>query len=107
MRSSKKKSCLRKGTGPYSRSHTWRLQDGTSVPWIDESVHPDTGKWIVHGNYPETRGRFYNHSSYCDLIITGLVGLRPRADDIVEVNPLLPAELGEVLRSLRSADVRP
>ncbi len=32
----------------------------------------------------------YNHSSYCDLIISGLVGLRPRADDIVEVNPLLP-----------------
>ena len=29
--------------------------------------------------------------SYNDLIITGLVGLRPRSDNIVEVNPLLPA----------------
>ena len=37
------------------------------------------------------RGKDYNHSTYCDLIITGLVGLRPRADDTVEVNPLLPA----------------
>jgi hypothetical protein len=36
------------------------------------------------------RGKDYNHSSFCDLIITGLVGLRPRADDVVEVNPLVP-----------------
>ena len=27
-----------------------------------------------------------------DLVITGLLGLRPRADDIVEVNPLLPGK---------------
>ena len=38
------------------------------------------------------RGKDYNHSSYCDLIITGLVGLRPREDDIIEVNPLVPAD---------------
>jgi len=42
-------------------------------------------------DYPwHVPGDHYNHSTYCDLIITGLVGLRPRADDIVEVNPLLP-----------------
>ena len=27
-----------------------------------------------------------------DLVITGVVGLRPRADDSVEISPLLPAE---------------
>ncbi|MBN1131964.1 MAG: hypothetical protein JXA39_02740, partial [Bacteroidales bacterium] len=27
-----------------------------------------------------------------DLIITGLVGLRPSADDVVEVNPLIPSD---------------
>jgi hypothetical protein len=37
------------------------------------------------------RGDHYNHSTYADLLITGLVGLRPRADNVVEVNPLLPA----------------
>ena len=42
------------------------------------------------GAFPKTRGRDYNHSTYCDLVITGLVGLRPRADDRVEVNPLVP-----------------
>jgi len=39
----------------------------------------------------EERSRYYNHSAFNDLIITGLIGLRPRADDIVEINPLVPA----------------
>jgi len=43
-------------------------------------------------NHIKEHGKDYNHSTYCDLIITGLVGLRPRADDLVEVNPLLPAD---------------
>jgi hypothetical protein len=30
------------------------------------------------------------NSSYADLVITGIVGLRPRADNVVEVHPLLP-----------------
>ena len=38
------------------------------------------------------RGKDYNHSTYCDLIITGLVGLRPQANDTVVVNPLLPED---------------
>jgi hypothetical protein len=37
------------------------------------------------------RGDHYNHSGYADLVITGLVGLRPRTDAVVEVNPLVPA----------------
>ena len=36
------------------------------------------------------RGQAYNHSTFCDLIIEGLVGLRSRSDDVVEVNPLIP-----------------
>ena len=59
---------------------------GVVVPWIDESLNPDTGAWITNGD----RGANYNHSTYCDLIISGLIGLRPRADDTIEVNPLLP-----------------
>ena len=38
------------------------------------------------------RSRYYNHSTFNDLIITGLVGLRPRADEKIEVNPLIPQE---------------
>ena len=46
-----------------------------------------TGYWLKGD---EERSRYYNHSTFNDLIITGLVGLRPRADDVIEVNPLLP-----------------
>jgi len=66
------------------------------VPWIDEDQNPLTGEWLARalkirkkGFYE--RGEHYNHSGYADLLITGLAGLRPRADHTVEVNPLLPA----------------
>ena len=73
----------------YARSHRRQLPAGTIVAWIDESLNPDTGAWIpTEGDPP--RGKDYNHSTYCDLVISGLVGLRPRADDTVEVNPLIP-----------------
>ncbi len=79
----------------YTRSHRLRLQDGRVIPWIDENLDPLTGEWLARlirirkGRF-DGRGDHYNHSSYCDLIITGLVGLRPRADDLIEVRPLLP-----------------
>jgi hypothetical protein len=57
-------------------------------PYIGEYLDEKTGYWLKGD---EERSRYYNHSTFNDLIITGLVGLRPRADDVVEVNPLLPA----------------
>ena len=87
----------------YTQSHQLTREDGKVVPWIDENLNPLTGDWISRtrlktwknntwdvGKGGVERGKDYNHSTYCDLIISGLVGLRPRADDIVEVNPLLP-----------------
>lgn len=79
----------------YAHSHYFRQADGTLVPWIDESLNPETGQWILFGDYPQTRGRFYNHSTYCDLVITGLVGLRPAEGDTVIVNPLIPEDFWE------------
>ena len=38
----------------------------------------------------QERSRYYNHSTFNDLMITGLIGLRPRMDNTVEVNPLIP-----------------
>ena len=79
----------------YSRSQRLKLDDGRVIPWVDENLDPFTGAWLARtlkmrkpGFYG--RGDHYNHSSYADLIITGLVGLRPRADAKIEVNPLLP-----------------
>jgi len=80
----------------YTRSHKLVREDGTTVPWIDENLDPFTGEWLARtllrrrGQGPEERGKDYNHSEYCDLVITGPVGLVPRDDDVVEVDPLLP-----------------
>jgi hypothetical protein len=57
-------------------------------PYIGEYLDEKTGYWLKGD---EERSRYYNHSTFNDLIISGLVGLRPRADDTIEVNPLLPA----------------
>ncbi|WP_116090359.1 MGH1-like glycoside hydrolase domain-containing protein [Sphingomonas crusticola] len=54
---------------------------------LEEDYDPDSGKPIVG----LARSHHYDHSGFVDLIVTGLVGLRPRADDVLEVNPLLPA----------------
>jgi hypothetical protein len=80
----------------YTRSQRLKREDGTEVPWIDEDLDPQTGVWIAHRlllerhQLPLLRGKDYNHSKYVDLIITGLVGLRPRADSTVEIKPLVP-----------------
>ncbi|MFB3829890.1 MAG: trehalase family glycosidase [Bryobacteraceae bacterium] len=77
----------------YTRSHSLRLADGSRIPWIDENLNPFTGEWqaramkIRKGTF-NGRGDHYNHSGYGDLVITGVAGLRPRADNIIEVNPL-------------------
>jgi predicted GH43/DUF377 family glycosyl hydrolase len=83
----------------YARSQHRKLADGTVVPWIDEDLHPDTGEWLARGILErrgvKDRGRDYNHSGFADPVISGLVGLRPRADDVVEVNALVPEGVWE------------
>ena len=87
----------------YTKCHQRKREDGKILPWIDENINPYNGDWISrtrlktweNGTWSQQkggaeRGKDYNHSTYNDLIITGLVGLRPRTDDIVDINPLLP-----------------
>jgi hypothetical protein len=80
----------------YTKCHKRTLENGTVVPWIDENIDPFTGEWLARSLLQQTeradrdRGKDYNHSGYNDLIISGLIGLRPRTDENVEVNPLLP-----------------
>jgi hypothetical protein len=64
-------------------------QHANGKPYIGEYLDEVTGDWI---NGRNGRSRYYNHSTYADLLITGVIGLRPRADDIVEVHPLLPKD---------------
>jgi len=58
-------------------------------PYIGEYLDETTGYWLKGD---QERSRYYNHSTFNDLIITGICGLRPRQDKSIEVNPLLPAD---------------
>ena len=62
-----------------------RIENGNIVPWIDENLNPFTGDWISRtrlktwengtwskGKGGVERGKDYNHSTFCDLIISGL-----------------------------------
>lgn len=87
----------------YSRSHQRIREDGKLVPWIDENLNPFTGDWISRtrlstmengswsaGKGGPERGKDYNHSAFCDHVISGLVGIRPQHGNQLVVNPLLP-----------------
>jgi len=80
----------------YTQSQHIRAPDGRVIPWIDEDLSADTGEWLAREiliskhEPPPNRGRYYNHSGYADLIITGLIGLRPSAGNDLVIRPLLP-----------------
>jgi len=68
----------------YARSHRYN-----GKPYIGEYLDEKTGQWLK----PDSdRSRYYNHSTFCDLVISGLVGLVPRQDNTVVVDPLIPAD---------------
>ncbi|MDR2804425.1 MAG: six-hairpin glycosidase [Dysgonamonadaceae bacterium] len=58
-------------------------------PYIGEYLDETTGYWLKGD---QERSRYYNHSTFNDLMITGLIGLRPRADQVLEINPLIPPD---------------
>jgi hypothetical protein len=67
----------------YTRQHYLNGE-----PDLQEDYNPDNGNVIVGLQ----RSHHYNHSGYNNLIITGLAGLRPRADNILEINPLISTD---------------
>jgi hypothetical protein len=68
----------------YARSHRYR-----GKPYIGEYLDEVDGTWLR----PDSdRSRYYNHSTFCDLVISGLVGLVPREDSTVEIHPLIPPD---------------
>ena len=92
----------------YAKSHRRVLDSGKTVFWIDENQDPFTGEWISrkmlsewdNGNWDQKtfgvgleRGKDYNHSTFADLIITGLVGVRlgeSLDSDDITINPIVP-----------------
>jgi hypothetical protein len=79
------------------RQYTQQHYLSPGHPDIQEDYNPDYGKPIVGLE----RSHHYNHSTYVDLILSGLIGIRPRADEVLELNPLLPAEAAPGTRAIR------
>ncbi len=69
----------------YAVSHR---KDGR--PYIAEALNPFTGSWKGH-DMPN-RSEHYFHSGFVDLVITGLVGLRPGDENQLIVDPLAPKD---------------
>lgn len=67
----------------YAASHTKR-----GLPYLGEYQDEKNGEWLKGDN---PRSSYYNHSCFADLVISDLVGLKPRPDDRLEIYPLIPA----------------
>ncbi|MBR2650185.1 MAG: hypothetical protein IKD45_00830 [Clostridia bacterium] len=84
--------------GLYAKSHRI-LKDRAPLPWIDEVLSPNDQVWTSReilreagwqpkkGGYE--RGKDYNHSTFCDLIITGIVGIDTSSEEL-SVKPCIP-----------------
>ena len=74
----------------YAACH-YLEEDGQRRPFIDEDLDPFTGRWLARDilrsidppREDRDRGRDYNHSAFCDLVLSGLCGLRLEAGRIV------------------------
>ena len=85
----------------YAAQQTMTKEDGRRVPWIDENLHPFSGEWLARKimieqtkrgqkKHIRERGKDYNHSTFCDLVIEGLCGFVPQEDGRIVVRPLAP-----------------
>jgi len=73
----------------YDELHKYAMSHKMNgLIYLGEYQDEKNGEWLKGDN---PRSKFYNHSGFADLIINDLVGLRPRADNVVQVSPLVPA----------------
>lgn len=85
----------------YAAMHYMVNDEGKKVNWIDEMMHPDkpvweTRAWLYSDKYDprkggKDRGKDYNHSTFCDIVIKGLVGVDEKDGELV-LNPHIPAD---------------
>ncbi len=85
----------------YAASHRLVDEDGVDRMWIDEDLDPFTGEWIARRELKADnwnprrggveRGKDYNHSTFCDLVLSGLLGIDAR-DGRLTADPMIPRE---------------
>jgi len=73
----------------YKALHTYaNSHQKKGIPYLGEYQDERTGYWLK-GDDP--RSSYYNHSGFCDLVISDLIGLKPHIGDTIELNPLIPS----------------
>ena len=84
----------------YARQHTktFAIND-TAVPQgsghVFENLHADLGYWnnrqrmYDRNDTNKNMGDDYNHSTFIDLVLSGLIGIRPQEDGSVQVRPII------------------
>jgi hypothetical protein len=88
---------LRNYNQPYAgRQHYFdaiktyaKSQHKNHRPYIGEYLDEKTGEWLKGDN---PRSRYYNHSTFADLIISGVAGLVPNLSDQSQIDPLVPSD---------------
>ena len=89
----------------YAKQHKIKNEEGKTLNWIDENFNPFTGDWISRTRLKNwegkgwskekggvERGKDYNHSGFCDLILSDLIGIKPNINNSLEINPLIPVD---------------
>ena len=89
----------------YSKQHQFKKDTGEIVNWIDENLNPFTGDWISRTRLKNwegkgwskdkggvERGKDYNHSGFCDLVLSDLLGIKPNINNSIEIKPLIPQD---------------
>ena len=80
----------------YVRSHYRILENGEKINWLDEVKSPLTDEWSSRtllekwgwpaGKGGKERGKDYNHSTFCDILFRGILGIKAENGEI-SVNP--------------------
>lgn len=63
-------------------------QSKNGSPYVAEAHDPDADDWIYDSS---DHSEDYNHSTFVDNVIAGLIGVRAQPDDTVVINPLVPS----------------
>lgn len=87
----------------YAKQHKIKNDKGETLNWIDENFNPFTGDWISRTRLKNwegkgwskdkggiERGKDYNHSGFCDLVLSDLLGIKPSIDNYIRIKPLIP-----------------
>ncbi|KAG9238326.1 Six-hairpin glycosidase-like protein [Amylocarpus encephaloides] len=70
----------------YLRTYA-ATQQKNGEPYVAESHHPYKNSWSADSR---NHSEHYGHSTNNDDVITGLLGIVPRADEVLEISPIVP-----------------